>query len=167
MARQQKEKLAAVTTGLADNRPSLRDGFNGVLRALPGNRAFLLPSSARSSSRQLDTSVRVSGPHDFAVRFGVVRPHEQSCASPTRPSHPRLACRDDRAHALLRRSGMAGDNHVFLKNGSKIFLVPGLDNRISVELPREFRFFAHAFLHLQEGVRKAAFMKMCLMGESG
>src|SRR5262245_2865583 len=30
-------------------RHSLRDGFNGVLRALPGNRAFLLPSLAISS----------------------------------------------------------------------------------------------------------------------
>jgi hypothetical protein len=27
-----------------NNRPSLRDGFNGVLRALPGDRAFLPPS---------------------------------------------------------------------------------------------------------------------------
>ena len=53
MARQQIEKLAADTTGSADIRPSLRSGFNGVLRALPGNRAFLLPSPARSSHADL------------------------------------------------------------------------------------------------------------------
>ena len=29
----------------------------------------------RSLLRQLDTSVGVSGPHDFAVRFSIVRPH--------------------------------------------------------------------------------------------
>jgi hypothetical protein len=31
-------------------RPSLRNGFNGFLRALPGDRAFLPPSSLRSVS---------------------------------------------------------------------------------------------------------------------
>jgi hypothetical protein len=30
MARQQIKKLAAVTTGLAEHRPSLRNGFNGL-----------------------------------------------------------------------------------------------------------------------------------------
>jgi len=30
------------------NRHSLRDGFNGFLRTLPGDRAFLPPSSLRS-----------------------------------------------------------------------------------------------------------------------
>jgi hypothetical protein len=33
--------------------------------------------------RQLDTSVGVSGPHDFAVRFGAAR-----LASPSRPPQP-------------------------------------------------------------------------------
>src|SRR5579863_7161349 len=49
-------------------RPSLRNGFNGFLRALPGDRAFLPPSPARSSPHELDASVGASGPHDFAVR---------------------------------------------------------------------------------------------------
>ena len=44
----------------------------GLYRALPGDRAFLPPSSALLSC-ELDTSVGVSGPHDFAVRFGVAR----------------------------------------------------------------------------------------------
>jgi hypothetical protein len=46
-------------------RHSPRNGFNGFLRALPGDRACLPPSSA--VSRKLDTSVGASGPHDFAV----------------------------------------------------------------------------------------------------
>jgi hypothetical protein len=45
----------------------LRNGFNGLFRALPGDRAFLPPSSAEKS-RQLDASVGASGPHGFAVR---------------------------------------------------------------------------------------------------
>jgi hypothetical protein len=69
----------------AATRHSLRNGFNGFLRALPGDRALLPPSSARCESgitsvrceasspvmrwhpRQLDASVGASGPHDFAV----------------------------------------------------------------------------------------------------
>jgi hypothetical protein len=66
-------------------RHSLRNGFNGLLRALPGDRAFLSPSpggywlcQARSglikTSTGLDAGVEASGPHDFAVRVSVVRP---------------------------------------------------------------------------------------------
>src|ERR1700744_2272566 len=44
-----------------------RDGFNGFLRALPGDRACLPPSPAESLHR-LDASVGASGPHDFTVR---------------------------------------------------------------------------------------------------
>jgi len=53
-------------------RPSLRNGFNGLSRALPGDRAFL-PPSLRGKSRKLDASVGASGPHDFAVRDRAVR----------------------------------------------------------------------------------------------
>jgi hypothetical protein len=44
-----------------------RNGFNGFLRALPGDRAFLSPS-LRERIRKLDASVEASGPHDFSVR---------------------------------------------------------------------------------------------------
>src|SRR5712664_3928527 len=61
-----------------------RNGFNGFLRALPGDRALLPPSSADrfclspvgpTQLRELDTSVGASGPHDFAVRGNISRPH--------------------------------------------------------------------------------------------
>jgi len=56
-----------------------RNGFNGFLRALPGDR----PSSAKITFRELDASVEASGPHDFAVRLKRSRqkrhPHPASC----------------------------------------------------------------------------------------
>ena len=45
------------------------NGFNGFLRALPGEPGLLSPSPARSSPHRLDISVGISGPHDFAVRL--------------------------------------------------------------------------------------------------
>jgi hypothetical protein len=59
-----------------------RNGFNGFLRALPGDRACLPPSPAELACprpvgptclRKLDASVGASGPHDFAVRACVAR----------------------------------------------------------------------------------------------
>jgi hypothetical protein len=53
-------------------RHSLRNGFNGcfVLSPVTG---LVCHRHQRNGFRQLDTSVGVSGPHDFAVRFGAVR----------------------------------------------------------------------------------------------
>src|SRR6202022_4344972 len=60
------------------------NGFNGLFRTLPGDRAFLSPSfcgygfvrarSGRLASAKLDAGVEASGPHDFAVRVSAVRP---------------------------------------------------------------------------------------------
>jgi hypothetical protein len=65
-----KKTRELVTTGTPEaNRHSLHNGFNGFLRALPGDRALLPPSPLRSSLlRDLNASVGASGPHDFAVR---------------------------------------------------------------------------------------------------
>jgi hypothetical protein len=47
LACENKKHTSVVTTGKDGfNRHSLRDGFNGFLRALPGDRAFLPPSLA-------------------------------------------------------------------------------------------------------------------------
>ena len=51
--------------------------------------------------RQLDASVGASGPHDFAVRFGIIRPR-LSRLTPPRPPHPAPNVRDDREAPLLR-----------------------------------------------------------------
>ena len=66
-----EKHTSVVTTGPPETPGiSLRNGFNGFLRALPGDRAFLPPSPARCESivAELDASVGASGPHDFAVR---------------------------------------------------------------------------------------------------
>ena len=54
-------------------RHSLRNGFNGLLRALPGVRDLIV-TVARDTSRRLSTSPGVPGPHAFAVRAPAVRP---------------------------------------------------------------------------------------------
>ncbi len=58
--------------------------FYGLYRALPGDRAFLPPSSAEKLvSQELSASVGASGPHDFAVRVRLARQ-----ARRPRPPHP-------------------------------------------------------------------------------
>jgi hypothetical protein len=62
-------------------RLSPRDGFNGLFRALLGDRAFL-PPSLNELIRKLDASVEASGPHDFTVhRWRVVSEPSASIAS--------------------------------------------------------------------------------------
>jgi hypothetical protein len=50
-----------------------------LIRALPGAPGFLatIPCATRLRRRNVDTSVGVSGPHDFAVRIDAVRRHDQ------------------------------------------------------------------------------------------
>jgi hypothetical protein len=55
----------------------------GLYRALPGEPAFLPPSPVEIAFHQLDTSVGVSGPHDFTVRFRAVHHRHYQ-----RPPHP-------------------------------------------------------------------------------
>ena len=55
----------------------------GLWRALPGARALWPPSPVKVSFHELDTSVEVSGPHDFA------RPlQRRSLSAHPRPPHP-------------------------------------------------------------------------------
>jgi hypothetical protein len=93
------------------NRLSPRDGFNGFLRALPGDRAFLSPSQAtmREHCRQLDAGVEASGPHDFTVRLKARR-----LRASLRPSHPAPNVRDDREAPLLEERGTAETSGVDL-----------------------------------------------------
>jgi hypothetical protein len=70
-------------------RPSLPNGFNGLLRALPGDRALLPPSLSRIlPRRKLSASVGAPGPHDFAVRF---KRRSPCVAKASTASHPHLA----------------------------------------------------------------------------
>jgi hypothetical protein len=96
LACENKKHTSVVTTGPDGfNRHSLRNGFNGLLRDLPGDRAFLSPSLAKNFCK-LDAGVEASGPHDFAVRFGVVR-----LSTLSRPPRPAPNVRDDGETPLL------------------------------------------------------------------
>src|SRR5665647_960604 len=56
------QRSAHEHTGSAEAvRPSLRNGFNGFLRTLPGDRAFLSPSSVKTCFHELDASVEAPG----------------------------------------------------------------------------------------------------------
>ena len=81
-----------------NTRHSPRNGFNGLLRALPGDRALLPPSPAKVAFRKLDASVGASGPHDFAVRVSTIR---QTCIRVHR-----ISCRVD---DVGQRPSVAGD----------------------------------------------------------
>src|ERR1700761_4785672 len=72
-----------VTTGSPQHSASPARWCYGLLRALPGDRAFLPPSPSKRLLRELDASVGASGPHDFAVRACVVR-----LSTRARPPHP-------------------------------------------------------------------------------
>ena len=81
-----------------------RNGFNGLCRALPGDRALLPPLSADmfclspvgpTQLRELDASVGASGPHGFAVRSNISRQRavDRSRIQRTRPAIPSRAKR--------------------------------------------------------------------------
>ena len=142
-------------------RHSPRNGFNGVLRALPGDRAFLPPSSARSSSRQLGISVGMPGPHDFAVRYKLVRLTSHSVHRLPASRVVTIAIRP------LHRGGMPGHNHMFLENGREIFFASWLDGRIKRCIAlRTFVFRAREFAASAAGKRNVVPTGLSLSGES-
>jgi hypothetical protein len=64
---QNRKHTSVVATGRGGFiRPSLRNGFNGLLRALPGDRAFLPPSSTQCASIVADL-MPASGHQDHAA----------------------------------------------------------------------------------------------------
>jgi hypothetical protein len=120
--------VTARSTGIT--RPSLHNGFNSLLRALPGDRACLSPSLAEPC--KLDAGVEASGPHDLAVRFSAVR--RQRCRVHRIP--PRV--RDDRASAPLWGGTGRACRDDLPDGHSKIFLEMGLDRLkqgVATDLP--------------------------------
>src|ERR1700759_5509666 len=91
-----QQKARCRTTGSANNRPSPRNGFNGVYVLSPGT-GFLAPvnSATRERCRRLSASTGTPGPHDLAVRMMLfVRAKITLQHHTPTASHP--ACRDDR-----------------------------------------------------------------------
>jgi hypothetical protein len=98
LACESKKAHELVTTGPPKRSGlSCANGFNGLLRALLGDRAFLPPSQAAMPKhrRPLDISVEMSGSHDFAVRLARVRLAQQAVHRIPQPN-----VRDDRETPL-------------------------------------------------------------------
>jgi hypothetical protein len=107
MARLQKKKQAAVTTGAAGSSGIPCAMFDGlyVLSLETGLIVSIRVMRSIIASRQrkrvaLDASSGASGPHDFTVRIGMfVRARDSRC-NPTRPPHPAPDVRDDARTSL-------------------------------------------------------------------
>ena len=104
------KKHAVRTTGSAERtRPSLRNGFNGFLRALSGEPGFLatVARKMRKHLCGLSASVGAPRPHDFAVRDKIIRlviyrVHRIPCPTfVTIAKRPSYRVRDARMIALI------------------------------------------------------------------
>jgi hypothetical protein len=115
-----------------------RDGVNGFLRALPGDR---LSCHRRQWScfRQLDASVGASGPHGFAVRESAL-----SSLAPFASIASRLASVTISSRPSVRQDGErhAGD---LGRKEIEIFLRTGLDDPNHVDSKGEFFLNAQAW----------------------
>jgi hypothetical protein len=133
-----QQKARGRTTGSANNRPSLRNGFYGLYVLSPGT-GLIAPvvHGLVEEDRELDTSTGMPGPHDFTVRENCARRN----ATP-RPPHAALNVRDD-AYAP-HRAGMRGGKHELRKKRSSIFSARRLDHPNQFGLAREIRFLARA-----------------------
>src|SRR5215218_7582109 len=120
-----REHTSIVTVGSPDQ-PGIpaRNGCNGFLRDLPGDRACLSPSPA-VCLRKLDASVEASGPHDFAVRFQRCSSAAPSASIASRPASVTIAIRP---FGGTRRRDYCGD---LRREETKIFFESGLDSQIT------------------------------------
>jgi hypothetical protein len=96
-----------------------RNGFNGFLRALPGDR-LSCHRRLRIESASLNASIEASGPHDFAVRFRAIR--QRRCRVHRIP--PRV--RDDRERPSIG-TGWRINKTVSTEQRNEIFFETGLD----------------------------------------
>jgi hypothetical protein len=117
------EQVTTGHTGITQH--SLRNGFNGFLRALPSDRAFLSLSQAQCASIVAHLTP-ASGRQDHTTSpsaTGALR-----LRAPLRPPHPAPNVRDDREPPLLQRTGRAqyASDLGFLK--IRKFLREGLDS---------------------------------------
>src|SRR5579863_6708136 len=85
-----KTKHTSIVTTVTPETPGIPRAMvlTAYIALSPVSRAFLPPSPARSSPRELDASVGASGPHDFAVRK--LRPRLQAHPASTASRAQRL-----------------------------------------------------------------------------
>jgi hypothetical protein len=112
-----KKHTSVVTTGTPKHSGIPRAMVLTVSFALSPVTGLFCHRRFADNPAKLDTSVGVSGPHDFAVRHSFIRR-----LKPPRPSHPAPNVRDDREAPLLWEQD-AGISGVDLPDGTrKIFL---------------------------------------------
>jgi hypothetical protein len=120
-------------------RPSLRSGFNGLLQALPGDRAVLPPSS-QSALCALQDLAPASGRQDHtawpSAKRSFVRVQEECC--------DRLRPPLDRETPLCTRRDNAEDAADFSRSPSGIFFARNLDRGHRLESADEISFLAQA-----------------------
>ena len=110
------------STGIIRHPP--RNGFTAYSALSPGTNCFVDPviRATRWRPRELDACIGAPEPHGFAVR----KQARSSVAPPaSTASHPTFVTIASRPSWQGR---MAQANHIFLKNGSKLFFVRGLDS---------------------------------------
>jgi len=96
-----QQKARGRTTGQPNNRPSLRNGLDG-LYALSSGTALFAPVVLRIICRNTWHQHRDARTTRFRRRIGLFVRMTRSRCKPTRPPHPRLNVRDDREAPLLR-----------------------------------------------------------------
>jgi hypothetical protein len=108
------EKHGAGTTGLADYRPSLRNGFNAYIALSPGTGCLAPVARMLVKATGLDLSTGRPGPHDFAsVLAPIVCRRSHVHRSPP-------YVRDD-AYAPVDEAGWVQERHVFPKTKAEYF----------------------------------------------
>jgi hypothetical protein len=112
----------------------------GLYVIFPGTGLSCPRRTQASSACELDTSVGVSGPHDFAVRADDAR-----LAPSSRPSQPSLTRRDDRDTPSASRRDGATQSY-FSGKRKQIFLRDGPDSRIALASRCERSSFRVRFL---------------------
>ena len=120
MARQQQEKLAAVTTGWPNIRPSLHDGFNAYVALSLGTGLYC---SHRPRDHHLAGLTPASGCQDHTI----LRPHQRRSSArmivrvaPASIAF-RLTCRDDRDTPSASRRDVGSKSHFSEKRKQNIF----------------------------------------------
>src|SRR5450755_3715325 len=122
-------------------RHSLRDGFNGLLRALPGDRALLPPSPARRVS-VFASLAPASGRQDHTASpsaRSAARPRKEIAHSTPRPPQSRSAF----VTIAIRPSGERNGTNETTDlgySGSGIFFETGLDDPNHVEFAWKLSF---------------------------
>jgi hypothetical protein len=121
MARLQKKMQAAGTTGGADQpafpaRWSSRLYAVSLVRRLVGHHSR---QRLRATAGHQHRGVRTLRLHVRKLPF--VRTLQRACCDLSRPSPPRLACRDDRAQRPFARGGMGREKHDFRKIANDLY----------------------------------------------